>query len=201
MGEGSLPVARNELPPPVQTDWRVITGPPCSGKTTLIRALEARGFPVVHEAARAWIEAQLACGRSLAAIRHDAARFEGRILQRKAHIEAELAPDRLIFFDRALPDSIAYFTAANLDAGPARRCSLQRRYRRVYFCQPVGAERFRDGVRAESAAVADALGGLLRSAYEGLGYRLIDLPPRPVSERLALILADLGASPQPPDRA
>ncbi|MBW2239191.1 MAG: AAA family ATPase [Deltaproteobacteria bacterium] len=33
-----------------QTNWHVITGAPCSGKTSVICELERRGHPVVHEA-------------------------------------------------------------------------------------------------------------------------------------------------------
>ena len=41
------------------TQWYVITGPPCSGKTTLIDKLEALGYPVVHEVARWVIEGNI----------------------------------------------------------------------------------------------------------------------------------------------
>jgi len=178
------------------TNWRVITGPPCSGKTTLIRALEKRSFRVVHEVARAWIEAELAQGRTLSEVRSDLAAFEGRILRRKAHIEAQLPPDALIFLDRALPDSIAYFTAAGLDPGPARRLSRHRRYRRVYYCLPVGAP-FQDGVRYESDTAVHDVGRLISLAYEGLGYRLLVLPACSVAERLAVIAGDLCATRPP----
>ncbi len=53
------------------TRWHVITGAPCSGKTTVIRDLERRGFRVVHETARAWIEEELQKGRTMAEIRRD----------------------------------------------------------------------------------------------------------------------------------
>ncbi len=165
---------------------------------------------MVHEAARTWIETELARGLTLDEIRSDAAAFEGRILRRKVRIEAQLPPDALIFLDRALPDSIAYFEAAGLNPGPVWRLSRRWRYRRVYFCQPVGAP-FQDGARTENAATSRELALSLSVTYERLGYRLQPLPAQPVSERLALILGDLTAvekgsvatiaTPPPPDRA
>ena len=64
------------------THWQVITGAPCSGKTAVIRELENRGFRVVHEVARSFIEAQLKEGKSLTAVKADRLAFERHILQK-----------------------------------------------------------------------------------------------------------------------
>ena len=40
----------------VQTNWHVITGAPCCGKTTLIDQLANQGFQTVPEGARRYIE-------------------------------------------------------------------------------------------------------------------------------------------------
>jgi putative protein kinase ArgK-like GTPase of G3E family len=40
----------------VQTKWHVITGAPCSGKTTLIDQLADKGFRTVTETARQYFE-------------------------------------------------------------------------------------------------------------------------------------------------
>jgi hypothetical protein len=49
----------------VQTNWHVITGAPCSGKTTLIDLLTDKGFLTVPEMARQYFEKELARGRTL----------------------------------------------------------------------------------------------------------------------------------------
>ena len=36
----------------VETDWIVITGPPSSGKTTLIEKMAEKGYEVLHDIAR-----------------------------------------------------------------------------------------------------------------------------------------------------
>jgi predicted ATPase len=49
----------------VQTNWHVITGAPCSGKTTLIDQLANQGFQTVPEAARQYFEQEMASGRTI----------------------------------------------------------------------------------------------------------------------------------------
>lgn len=100
-----------------RTNWCVITGAPCSGKTSVVKELERRGYQVVHESARAYIDQQLAAGKRLDQIKADERTFENHILNAKRAIESTLPPEETIFFDRGLPDSIAYFKLAR----PGRR--------------------------------------------------------------------------------
>ena len=44
-----------------QTNWHVITGASCSGKTTLINLIENNGFKTIPEVARQYFEGELAC--------------------------------------------------------------------------------------------------------------------------------------------
>jgi hypothetical protein len=110
-----------DTPAPVRlTRWNVITGAPCSGKTSVIADLARRGWGVVPEAARAHIDAELRKGRPLLAIKSDPRRFESLIFKAKLRIEARLPADEPLFLDRALPDSIAYYLLEGLDSVPAR---------------------------------------------------------------------------------
>ena len=53
------------------TNWYVFTGAPCSGKTSVILALEKDNYRVIHEVARGYIDSQLQKGHSLAEIKSD----------------------------------------------------------------------------------------------------------------------------------
>ena len=55
----------------VQTNWQVITGAPCCGKTTLVDQLAARGFQTIPETARLYIDREMAKGRTLPELRAD----------------------------------------------------------------------------------------------------------------------------------
>lgn len=74
----------------IQTNWCVLTGAPCSGKTAVVNELARRGHGVVHEAARAHIEGKQARGFSLDRIRGDEVAFEHLILEKKVAIETLL---------------------------------------------------------------------------------------------------------------
>jgi len=50
-------------------NWHVITGAPCTGKTTILHVLAKKGYRVEYEAARDYIDEQLKLGKTLAKIR------------------------------------------------------------------------------------------------------------------------------------
>jgi len=172
-----------------QTNWCVITGAPCSGKTAVIKQMQQRGFRVIHEAARACIDRQLQQGLTLAEIKSDELAFERSILAAKTRLEAGLPEDETIFFDRALPDSIAYFILAGLDPAEPLAKSALVRYRRVFIFERLPF--LTDPVRAEDEETAARLHLLIEESYRLLGYHPIHVPVLPVEERADFILQRL----------
>ena len=172
-----------------QTNWYIITGAPCSGKTSVIRDLERRGYRVVHEAARAYIDQQLAEGYRLEQIKADKPAFENRILNVKLRIEDSLPPDEVIFFDRGIPDSIAYFKLAGLDTAQPFDLSRRLCYRRVFFFERLGFSK--DRVRTEDETTAQQLDTLIQESYRMLGYEMVRVPVLSVRRRVEFILRRL----------
>jgi len=171
------------------TQWIVITGAPCSGKTCVIDALARRGHRVKPEVARAYIDAEMGRGRTLAQVRADEAAFERHILYAKREIEAALPPDEPIFFDRAVPDSIAYFRLAGLDTAEPLALSRRFAYRRIFLFDRLALDR--DRVRVEDDRAAALLDVYLEEAYRGLGYEPLRVPLLAVGGRVAFILTHL----------
>jgi predicted ATPase len=169
------------------TRWCVITGAPCSGKTAVIGELARRGFRVVPEAARSFIEIELKKGRHLADIKSDPARFEGLIFRAKLGIEAQLPADERLFLDRALPDSIAYYRLEGLDPTEPQRQSRRVRYSRVFLFEHLVF--IKDYVRSEDAETAAGIERLVAEAYTGLDYSIIRVPVMPVAQRADFVLA------------
>jgi predicted ATPase len=172
-----------------ETNWYVVTGAPSSGKTTLVKGLERLGYRVVHEVARAYIEAQMEQGRTLEEIRADKKSFETHILNAKVAIEAKLPKDEVIVFDRAIPDSIAYFDAAGLDTTEPVEKSPRNRYRRIFLLDRLPYKT--DHARIENKETARKLDEGLEQAYEMLGYDVVRIPVVSIEDRLEVILGEM----------
>ena len=175
--------------PAQMTNWYVITGAPCSGKTAVIKKLEKMGYAVVHEVARAYIDAELARDKTLEQIKADEWAFERHILMAKVKLEAALARDNLIFFDRAVPDSIAYYRLCGLNPAEPLQKSQTIRYRKVFLFERLTF--LADPVRSEDEKTADRLGDLIKESYQSLGYHLVHVPLASVAERTEFVLARL----------
>jgi predicted ATPase len=171
------------------TNWCVITGAPCSGKTTVIRELEKHGYRVVHEVARAHIDRELMMGKTISEIKADIPAFEQHILDQKIKIEASLPKNETIFLDRAIPDSIAYFTIEGLDPGGPIEKSKSFRYKNIFFFERLIFQK--DAVRSEDERIAAELDRLLQKGYQMLGYEIIHVPLAPVRDRVELVLKSL----------
>ena len=174
---------------PIQTRWQVITGAPCSGKTTVIENLARCGFRVKHEVARSYIDRRLSQGETLAQIKSDPLAFERHILLAKLEIERQLPPSEIIFLDRAVPDSIAYFELEGLPLAEPQVLSHRLRYERIFLFEHLGFEK--DRVRWEDRSQAAVLESLLEQAYTDLAYDIIHVPVLPVQERTDFVLQHL----------
>ncbi len=173
-----------------QTNWHIITGAPCSGKTSVINEIERRGIRVVHEVARAYIDRQLGIGLGLDQIKADRLQFERHILHTKIRIEDSLTKTEPVFFDRGVPDSIAYFELEGLDSTEPLNFSRRNRYRKIFFF-----ERFdflKDEVRSEDEMIAGRLNDLLLAAYGNIGYDIVMVPVMPVEDRTNLVLEGIN---------
>jgi predicted ATPase len=181
-----------------QTRWHVITGAPCSGKTSVICELERIGYPVVHEVARAYIHENLEKGNTIAQIKADISAFERHILYQKIEIEGSLSKDTTVFLDRAIPDSIGYYLLEGLNPDDPIQKSGLWRYKNVFFFERITFEK--DAVRSEDDRIATALDSLLKKSYQMLGYEIISVPLMTVEERIDFILTRIsheGSDPSP----
>ena len=172
-----------------QTNWHVITGAPCSGKTAVIRELEKFGCPVVHEVARAYIDERLQHGETIAQIKADILSFERHILYKKISIEQSLLKEETVFLDRAIPDSIGYYILEELDPDDPIQKSRLWRYKKIFFFERIPFEK--DPVRSEDDKIASRLESLLKESYRMLGYEIIFVPLMSLSVRVNFILKNI----------
>jgi predicted ATPase len=173
--------------------WYVLTGAPSSGKSTLAEELSGRGYRIVHEAAREVIEKYLAQGRTLEQIRGDATSFQTEVLRQKVRTEAELPRNEVVFLDRGIPDSIAYYAVENVQENDELHVAVRNsKYRKVFILDLISQENFvRDDARSEQWENALALDIALEEAYKSLGYDVVRVPVVPVTERAKFVLMNL----------
>lgn len=169
----------------VQTKWHVITGAPCSGKTTLIDLVAARGFLSVPEVGRKYIEREIAKGRTIDEIRESDATFARVIKDLQLEFERELKATEVIFLDRALPDCLAYFRLAGLNPNEILPECFHHRYASVFVLDRLPVQH--NGVRTEPDVTADLLDEWLVRDYSALGYGVVRVPVLPPEERLAFV--------------
>lgn len=174
-----------------ETNWCIITGAPSSGKTSVIRALAHRGYPVQGEVARELIELGISRGRSLEDIRRDAKNLQKGILEVSLAREMALDMKTLLFMDRGLPDSITYFRLAGLDGIEARAVSLLFRYKAVFIFDRLPLAH--DGVRTEDDALAAKIDKMLEADYVSVGYTPVRVPVMPIEARTDFVLKQITA--------
>lgn len=174
----------------VLTNWVVITGPPSSGKTSLIDLLAARAYMVSPEVAREIICYTMHSGYLKNHFPRNGLALQREILAVTLRREHLLSPQQRVFFDRGMPDSIAYFNYHHFDPRDAIKACRHRRYQKVFYCE--GLPVVKDSIRLENDSVAQKIGELIINAYEGLSYELIRLPPVSLEERLHLVLRYLN---------
>lgn len=172
-----------------KSKWYVITGGPSSGKTTVLKELAKLGYIIYPEAARVFIDQEMAKGKSLKEIRGNETKFQRKILKIKIDVEKTAPKDKIVFFDRAIPDSIAYYQICGLDPKEVLKFCQGKTYRKIFFFRQLLFEN--DYARVEDSETIEKLNRLLKKSYKNLGYEVIEIPAKSVEERVKKILTQI----------
>jgi predicted ATPase len=174
----------------VQTNWHVITGAPCSGKTTLIRLMADKGLETVPEIGRRYVEREVARGRTLKEIRANNVAFNCVIKDLTLESERGLRPLDVNFLDRGFPDCLAFWRLAGQNPNEILPECFHHRYASVFVLDrfPV----MKDAARIEDDTIAEFLDKWHPLDYNALGYDVVRVPVLPPDERLAFILGRLS---------
>lgn len=165
----------------------VITGGPCSGKTTLVSELKKRGFTVLHEVARALITEQRALNSELLPDKNKHA-FQLELMHRQIENEKKIkSKNEFIFIDCGIPEGIAYFEVDS-EAAPEQlwKAAKERDYAYVFLLEqnPVFVS---DGLRIEDGERSHKLSMLIETTYKKLGYKIHRIPFTDLNRRIEFI--------------
>jgi predicted ATPase len=172
------------------TNWYVITGGPCSGKTTTVDLLRKQGYKTTVEEARHYLDLQRAQGKSLKELKRNRKKFQLKVLKDQIKQESMLDPKEIVFLDRAIPDAKAYYRFWGLPEDHLLAEAMKTVwYKKVFIleCLPL----VKDYARHEDVKAQERIQELLTTVYESLPFQVIHVPVMPVELRLKLILANL----------
>ncbi|WP_313777791.1 ATP-binding protein [Flagellimonas amoyensis] len=178
----------------------VITGAPGTGKTSIIKGLENKGFHCFHEIIRDMTSKAKEGGKSDVFVSNplvfvdDALQFNKDLLEgRTAHYKESLKIDAPIsFFDRGIPDVLAYmdFFGQTYDEAFVKYIE-DHRYDSVFIVPPWEEIYVSDNERLETYEEAEKIHHALMNTYSQYGYEPIEVPKDIVPERISFILETL----------
>lgn len=188
---GELKDLFDTLPKNVVTNWIIITGPPCSGKTTIINRLASMGYSTNQDITRDILERNLAKGIDPFSSRKNELIFQKKVLVEMVNNSLTLNPKSTIFNDYFLHDNLAFLKLSKLYVPINFKRSIELfKVRKVFICKPLTF--VKDKIRTETIDDQLRLYQLLIDNYHSLGYEVIELDAKPVEFRVKMILNELS---------
>lgn len=164
----------------------IITGAPGTGKTTLIEALKAEGYPCMPEVSRQVIILEQQSG-STGTPWQDIVRFADLVFH--GFLGGVAAYPEALFTDRSPIDLIAYLY---LEGKPIFKELDQYPYsekfrKRVFFAPTWESIYHPDEQRQQDFAYCLELEGALVNVYTERSFELVYLPKEPVAQRVTFV--------------
>lgn len=134
----------------------------------------------------------MAKGKTIEQLLSDMPKLEHDILRK--HVEMEQASrkeDTILFFDRGIPDCLAYYRIYNVPEDQELHDAVKAaHYRKVFLLDPI--ETFEnDAVRVETPEQARRIHDAIAQAYKELGHDIVAVPVMPIEERTDFIIGKL----------
>jgi predicted ATPase len=179
----------------------VITGGPSTGKTTLINDLKALDYFCFEEIIRKLTENAKKSGditerkANPIAFVDDSLSFNKTLinLRIKDYKASKKLETDIVFFDRGIPDVLAYMSYFNQDISKefTELCQFYR-YDFVFILPPWEAIYEDDEERFETFEQATDIYHQLKKTYQDLGYKIIEVPFGNVKQRTRFIIEQLN---------
>jgi predicted ATPase len=174
-------------------NFYVITGGPGVGKTTLLEELKRRNYEIVPEIARELIkEQQKDNGKALP--------WENKNLYKEMMFDRSISSfeeidnhtnkEKPIFFDRGFLDTICYAELIESKISERMKSYAENwRFNKSVFMLPPWQEIYEtDNERKQDWKEAVLTFEKMSETYKHYGYRIIEIPKKPVSERADFVL-------------
>lgn len=168
----------------------VITGGPGSGKTSIVKTIENKGFTCLHEISREVINEARKQGIDQLFLTNPML-FSQKLLDSRLQQfqEALKLNAQTVFYDRGMPDVTAYMDYVNEPYPKAfEKPCYTFKYDVVFLLPPWESIYIQDNERYETFAQAQEIYGFLKKTYQKYGYTMIEVPTGTIEERVDFIL-------------
>lgn len=178
----------------------VITGAPGTGKTVIVEELERQGYHCYHEIIRSMTAAAKKNGKSKEMVSNplvfvdDPLLFNKKLLdgRTKHFLESTKLEERICFFDRGIPDVLAYMDYFGQEyPNEFKKVSKAYLYDIVFILPPWEKIYVSDNERMETFKEAQELHGHLMETYQSLGHEIIVVPKTTIEKRVSFILDNI----------
>jgi len=172
----------------------LISGCSGGGKSSLLDALNARGFATVPEPGRRIVREELANNGTALPWVNPKGFAQRAVDMSRSDLAGAAVLSRPVFFDRGLVDAalalqqaggMTYRAVLGAARPYAKRVLIAPPWPQIFATDPERKHGF-DEAKEEYVHLVRALGNL--------GYRLVELPKTPVSARVDFVLRELGLS-------
>lgn len=172
----------------------IISGGPGSGKSTLLNALKEVGFSGADEVSRPLIQEQVALNSQCLPWINLACFAQLALHRMIADYEKAAFNPHITFFDRAIPDIIAYVRVGGLPVDESLyRAVRQYPYQpQVFMAPPWEAIYVNDSERWQTFVEAVVLHRALMATYQSLGFTIVELPLASVADRVVFVRVEVN---------
>lgn len=171
----------------------VISGGPGSGKTTLLNALKTQGFNCSDEISRQLIQEQVILETENLPWKNLSSFAELALARMVDEYKKSLSVTGFTFFDRAIPDIVAYLKVGNLEVKTQYHNAIKNYpyHPNIFMAPPWETIYINDDERWQTFEEAREIYQMLTETYQSAGYSIIELPYCSVDKRVNFILEKL----------
>src|SRR5699024_7205525 len=183
----------NSIKPKNNNSFYVLTGGPGVGKTSVIDDLQSKNMRCIKEVARGIIKEQLQNNDAALPWKNKTLYKDLMLdLSVKDYIRANEQEIGLTFFDRGIPDTLAYAHLEKLPISKGLRSYDQKfRYNTTVFIFPPWKENYQtDNERKQQFDEVVRTHKIMIQTYKNCGYEPIIMPKTSIEYRTEFILQD-----------
>ena len=173
----------------------IITGAPGAGKTEIVEELVKRGYLGLEEVPRKLLEEKTAEKIGISPFK-DVEKFANLVFEEmyKQYKETIKKDDSLCFFDRGIPDVLAYLENSKIPIpddyySMLNKCRFEKD---VFICPPWKEIYSNDSIRPYPYEDILLLHRQIVSIYDKLGFNLIEIPKLPIAQRADFVVSHLS---------